>query len=203
MTDRITLSKENVTDLERRMRLFFQLTDVPPGGCVVFQCGTVVRLDCDMHAPISSFRDDDKLKEWLEKDYPGHRLPNTPFTETLAENQIDLEWSLRTAYPDACRQAYGCLMRSGYPLSGGPGADRIVYSLTGGKLYMVVFDELDGGCCVSVNEKIEVKGASENDHMTVAGACAAEERRLDYMFPKPYAYVGPDKTLHVLVEQKE
>jgi len=68
-----------------------------------------------------------------------------------------------------------------------------VYPLANGKLCMVTFKQLDGGCCISLNEKIEVEGAHER----------AEERRLDYMFPKPYAYIGPDKTLHVLGERKE
>jgi hypothetical protein len=138
------------------------------------------------------------------------------------ENQLDFQWSQQTAYPEQCRKAYGCLMRSGYPLPGGLGGDRITFpfDVHGSTfVFMTVFQHL-GPCCItpyhvlSPPEKLEAEYPPaeteeevENRYIAMAHDPrfvrsvdheTAEHRRLDYMFPKPYAYVDKEMNIFIL-----
>ncbi len=189
---------------------------------IIFNCDTQVRLDCDEdhHTPITSFVSDEELDTFLREDFPAHRFLRDTYEMVRAENQKDLEWSLSTPFPVQCAKAYGCLMRSGYPLPGVFGADRTVFPWQahpdGTASYITIFTGL-GPCCITLSH-FEVPAkvwelhpradpaeededewrarVSHSRHMIAAvDADSAERRRLDYMFPKPFAYV--DKKMQV------
>jgi len=199
-----------------------------PWDAIVFRCGTMVRLDCTEthHRPIESFVDDLDLNEFLRRDWPDHRFVDKTYDEWKAENQVDFEWSQKTAYPAQCRKAYGCLMWSSYPLPGGMGGDRTVFPWNVDKqdfswVYQTVFEHL-GFCCWTpylvtdhpkeITSLFPEADPSEQDgeflrhhcmmrHQSVITSVdkeTAELRRLDYMFPKPYAYVDKEMNIHVL-----
>lgn len=191
-----------------------------PFDCIVFRCGTIVRLDCTNHEPIDSFIDDPELESFLRDDFPDHRFVDMDYSTWRMENQADFEWSQKTAYPAECRKAYGCLMCSSYPLPGGLGGDRITVPWdvhNGTFTFTTIFQHL-GVCCAtpylvlepppSMEQKYPLNDAEDPQARHEAMAHdpvflrsvdheSAEHRRLDYMFPKPYAYV--DKEMNVFI----
>ncbi|MBX9636677.1 MAG: hypothetical protein K2Q45_03910 [Nitrosomonas sp.] len=199
---------------------------LPSIEAIVFSCGTLVRLDCteEHHKPVHSFVTDEKLDEFLEQDFPEHRFPadgGVTYETTRAENEQDFQWSQTTAFPKQCAKAYGCLMWSGYPLPGGMGADRLVIPWEAASLkslsYMTIFQHL-GPCCCTLTEVTDVPQSilqrygkiDETDPESlgpvhhdsrVRGSVdydSADRRRIDYMFPIPYAYVDKNYEIHVL-----
>lgn len=199
-----------------------------PWDGIVFRCGTMVRLDCNEthHKPITSFCEDPELDEFLRHDFPDHRMPMATYSSWKNDNEKDFQWSQQTAYPEQCRKAYGCLMWSSYPLSGGIGGDRIVqpWNLdreTYSMMYQTIFHHL-GPCCWTpflvehppkeLEAMYPQADPAEEDgiysrytHMMqdrrligTADKETAELRRLDYMFPKPWAYVDKEMNIHVL-----
>lgn len=192
-----------------------------PWDAIVFRCGTLVRLDCTEthHRPmVESFVDDVELDAFLQQDFPDHRLPNNTFEQVREDNQRDLQWALQRhpEWSEQIKKAYGCLMLSGYPLPGGIGGDRTVFPWSADRdtqhlAYMTIFMHLGHCCCTlflleSVPEEIKRKYPQANrlccmqhDQALIAGVDyeTAEMRRLDYMFPKPFAYI--DKKMKVFI----
>ena len=163
--------------------------EIEPLDYIVFRCGTAVALQPDgcCHTPFTEagFLEPD-VDSFLESDFPEHRFQDLTYEQLRADNQKDFLWSQATAFPEQCRAAYGCLM-CGYPLPGGPGADRDVVPLTK-DLWGTIFRELDDYCGITL---LHMPGARR------AQADNAEARRLDYMFPKPFAFI--DKHLQVQI----
>jgi hypothetical protein len=184
MTDRVKRS-----DIDELLAEFVKVPNASfytsSKGAIVFQCGTMVRLDCETHAPLTSFMDID-----LRDDFPGHRLPS--YETNRDENELDFQWSQGTAYPGECARAYGCLMKSGYPLPGGIGADRKVYRLDGGSVFATIFHTL-GPCCMTITHAGTFEDGftelRESQKIQAVDTLTAEHRRVDYMFPKPYAFL--------------
>jgi len=192
-----------------------------PFASIVFRCGTIVRLDCTDHEPIESFVDDPELETFLRNDFPDHRFVDMTYDVWRNENQTDFHWSQQTPYAAECRKAYGCLMRSGYPLPGGEGGDRLTmpWDVTDQNTFVfaTIFQHL-GFCCatpfhvLSIPREMEAKyppsdestkdrnWAIANDRTFVHSVDheTAELRRLDYMFPKPYAYVDHEMNIFIL-----
>jgi hypothetical protein len=183
-------------NIDQVIEAFFGDTKEAAFDCVVFQCGTVVRLDCTDHQPLSSFMSID-----LKDDFPQHRLPNCTYESNQAENEHDYQWSQTTAYPKECAKAYGCLMGCGYPLPGGLGADRITIPIDDEQTFMTYFPFL-GPCCFNIEAKETFKDSflalTPNEQVHVVQTETAEHRRLDYMFPRPYAYVDKQVKVHKL-----
>jgi hypothetical protein len=191
------LSMRRMTDRVKRAdidELIAEFTRVPncsflvgAAGAIVFQCGTLVRLDCESHTPLAGgFMGVD-----LSDDFPEHRLPHDSYESNRDENELDFQWSQRgTAFPAECRKAYGCLMRSGYPLPGTPGADRVVYR--DGGVFATILHAL-GPCCMTLAHSGAFEDGfvelTESQQIQAVDAVSAEHRRLDYMYPKPYAYL--------------
>jgi len=206
---------------------YFTMPETLPSsqGCIVFSCGTIVDLSCEnpTHHPIVSFTANRKLDRFLKADFPSHRLPSLSYSDIRTANQNDLEWiSTNSSFAEQCRKAWGCLMWSGYPLPGGPAADRILYPRavdpeTEMLCFETVFHNL-GECCRTlllfrVDEQ-ELETYFQNTELprlqklevflhspsmrAAADHHSAESRRLDYMFPKPFAFIDANKTVHKL-----
>lgn len=211
MTERVGFS-DNGKALLATIHSYFKPLRLKKGALefehIVFRCGTMVRLDCTEthHTPITSFTEDAELDAFLRADFPGHRLKDVPYEHVRFCNQADLEWSLQTSYPEQCRKAYGCLMRSGYPLPGGAGADRYVLTWdydeeTGSMTFMTIFPQLGPCCCGLFHLESMPEGVQNMDDERLLRSVdieTAETRRLDYMFPKPFAFVDKNLNVHVL-----
>ena len=191
--------------LSRAMDAFLAKTeekDSLPYEIVVFSCGTFVRLDCPDHErfPSSGFRDAE-IEQFMADDFPHHRLPpdeENAYDRFMDENQQDWEWcqSLDSDVAEMCARGYGHLMRSGYPLPGGVGGDRITVPYVDG-LFITTFPFL-GMCCGTwtiLEEGEEYTNASVD-------ADGAARRRFDFMMPAPYAIIGRDKKITLLNEGK-
>jgi hypothetical protein len=202
-TVRATLDSKLLMEMLRRF--YEPLKEKNPNGLcwdgIIFRCGTLVRLDCTDHVPLTGFTNDDEFKRTFLNDFPSHR--GISEETTLEENQKDFDWSqTSTQYPTQCAKAYGCLMHSGYPLPGGAGGDRTVHPWTrDDNMFITIFDHL-GPCCFTLFDvKSMLDGATPPNYtklIQVVDADTAERRRLDYMFPKPFAYIDHQMNIHVL-----
>lgn len=179
------------------------------------------------HHPIDTFIEDDAVDKFISNNFPNHRLPNATYESTRRDNQCDLEWALqkRPEWSTQIKKAYGCLMWSGYPLPGGIGGDRTVFPWSADRdskhlTYITIFQHLEACCCTlftltSVPVQIENKYPQadpaeedgpynrlcciQHDRLLIGSADreTAEMRRLDYMFPKPFAYVDKEMKVHI------
>lgn len=177
------------------------------------------------HRSLESFTEDLEADEFLRQDFPGHRMPSQTYEQVRDDNQIDLTWALqrRPEWATQIKKAYGCLMFSGYPLPGGIGGDRTVFPWNANREtrtvdYITVFQHLGACCCTLFHltripdeiEKTWPKADPAEEDGPFNRLCAmqhdpllmrsvdyetAEMRRLDYMFPKPFAYI--DKKMNV------
>lgn len=193
MTSRIVL-RNGGQDLINTLKAFSEHAKVLGPVChsriryVVFMCGTMVdvRETCGKD-PITSFHETE-LDSFLRRDFPDHRLPDTTYEETRADNEVDLQWSqTHTGYPAECAQAYGCLMWSGYPLPGGLGGDSVTYKF--GNVNIVTLPHL-GECCFTVSSLQDTYEANMD---------GVERRRFDYMFPKVFACIDKEWNIHTVI----
>jgi hypothetical protein len=196
-----------------------------PWDAIVFVCGTLVRLDCTetRHRSIESFTEDVELDTFLRQDFPG--LSYTTYEKWREGTQYGFQWALQRhpEWREQIKKAYGCLMLSGYPLPGGIGGDRTVFPWNADRdtqqlTYMTIFTHLGACCCTlflldSVPAQVEQAypqaDAAEEDGPYNRLCCmqsdraligevdqgTAEMRRLDYVSPKPFAYI--DKKMKI------
>jgi hypothetical protein len=195
MTNRVS---HNFNWLEPLMREFYAQFDKDMCfEAVIFRCGTLVRVEdddeCHKRFTAQGFNEP-KLDAFLRDDFPSHRYFEPDYDAVKAENTIDWLWSQHQRPPHiatACARAYGCLMRSGYPLPGGIGGDRITLPPITGDVYSVVFQHL-GACCATLVHN------EHGDSIAAIDALGADMRRTDYMMPKPYAYVDKLRNITIL-----
>jgi hypothetical protein len=163
---------------------------------VVFRSGTIVTLNCKEHAPISDFREHE-LQTRLYSEFPFYHVSGGTgvFPKIQDNNEKQLQWSLRTGFPEQCKQAIGCLMRSGYPFPIGSSDQRAVRAL-GDNQYLVVFPECGAGCCMTLHKVPD--DVPSKFHEQGASSYGAEQRCADYLFPRPYAYVDKEGVIHKL-----
>lgn len=162
---------------------------------IIFTGGTMVSLGSNCHPPL---QDEEQLQQLLSEDYPYHRLKKEgQFEEHMVGAKEDFQWSLTTAFPDQCRQAYGCLLRAGYPLPGGMCADRDHHCIDDHH-YFLEFPHCGGECIATLMDVSPVAGVARQHVFQYESNQAAERRRLDFMFPKPKFYIDEQNNLHVL-----
>ena len=176
-----------------------------PYNSVVFAAGTHVRLDCTTHEeemPANGFHDESVMCSYLSG-YPDHRFEN--FSESQEEifkktkNIFDWSQTFPEQMAKDCRRAYAHLITSGYPFPGNMGADRTVYPFSR-DLWLVIFCELvRGDCCATIVTNQEPVSEEEKDssgyvpsreELGRADFIGAENRRIDYMFPQPFAHIS-------------
>ena len=160
---------------------------------VMFRGGTVIRLDKDDgdDAIVLSREFDEQA---YRSDFPTHRLPSPDDMESFVQDaQQDFAHAMNLCKTEeqktALRKAYSVLVRDGYPLPGGQGADTVTLPMSaGGDVMATVFPHRNAR--ILTISSFPVTGDALAQALVHAhDKLGREHRRLDAMCPRPYAII--------------
>jgi hypothetical protein len=184
--------------IEKMVKLMPDMRDY-----VVFYSGTCVSMGCrDGHKPIYNFlgtnQEGQILDRFLFTQFPSARFAGTDTTyeSNKLENQLCMGPVMSSPFRKQSAQAYGCLMWSGYPKTKSWVNNKRIYRVNNQYGYGL-FMEMGDRCCWTMYD-LEREVVDVDQHVKEADKIMSKARRLDYLYPCPYAYVDANGTISVI-----